>query len=102
MINVLACGISYSCREGMREKGEGANTQCVIYSPLLESGSGRSGRPSKYLDAHPRFGESSAMRSAVLLSLLLLFPGSARASETHCDDATVWHDWEERTANNPN
>ena len=41
------------------------------------------------------------MRSAVLLSLLLLLPGSARVSDTHCDDATVWQDWEERTANNP-
>ena len=41
------------------------------------------------------------MRSTVLLSLLLLIPGPVRASETHCDDATVWQDWEERTANNP-
>ena len=41
------------------------------------------------------------MRSADLLSFLLFIPGPARANETHCDDATVWHDWEERTANNP-
>ena len=41
------------------------------------------------------------MRRAVLLSLLLLIPGPARASETHCDDATVWQDWEERITNNP-
>jgi hypothetical protein len=41
------------------------------------------------------------MCSAVLLSFLLLLPGAAKASESHCDDATVWHDWEKRTANNP-
>ena len=41
------------------------------------------------------------MRSAVLLSFLLLIPGPATARETHCDDATVWQDWEERTASNP-
>lgn len=29
------------------------------------------------------------MRSAVLLSFLLLIPGPARASETHCDDVKV-------------
>ena len=41
------------------------------------------------------------MRSAVLLSFLVLLPGPTRASETHCDDVAVWEDWEERTANNP-
>ena len=41
------------------------------------------------------------MRSAVLLAFLLLIPGPVRASDTHCDDATVWHDWEERTAQHP-
>ena len=41
------------------------------------------------------------MRSAVLLSFLLLIPGSTRASETHCDDATVWQDWEDRIAQHP-
>ena len=41
------------------------------------------------------------MHSAVLLAFLLLIPGPATASETHCDDVTVWQDWEERTATYP-
>jgi hypothetical protein len=41
------------------------------------------------------------MRSAVLLSFLLLLPGPARATETHCEDVDVWQDWEECTAHNP-
>jgi hypothetical protein len=32
------------------------------------------------------------MRCAVLPSVLLLLPGSVTASETYCDDATVWQD----------
>jgi hypothetical protein len=43
----------------------------------------------------------SAMRSAVLFTFLLLIPRPVKASESQCDDATVWQDWEERTANNP-
>jgi hypothetical protein len=41
------------------------------------------------------------MRSAILFTFLLLIPGLVRASETYCDDKTVWHDWEERAANHP-
>lgn len=38
---------------------------------------------------------------AVLLFFLLLIPGPVRASETYCDDVTVWQDWEHRTAQHP-
>lgn len=41
------------------------------------------------------------MRSAVLLLFLLLIPGPATASETHCDDVAVWQDWEHRIAQHP-
>lgn len=41
------------------------------------------------------------MRNAVLLAFLVLLPGPARANETHCDDASVWQDWEHRTAQHP-
>ena len=41
------------------------------------------------------------MHSAILLSLLMLLPGLATASETYCDDATVWQDWEHRTSQYP-
>ena len=41
------------------------------------------------------------MRNAVLLSFLVFLSSPARASETHCDDATVWQDWEQRIAHNP-
>jgi hypothetical protein len=41
------------------------------------------------------------MRRAVLLSFLLFIPGPAGASETHCNDATVWQDWEQRIVQHP-
>ena len=41
------------------------------------------------------------MRSVILLAFLLLIPSLVRASDTHCDDAIVWQDWEERTAQHP-
>ena len=41
------------------------------------------------------------MHSAILFASLLLIPGPVTASETHCDDAAVWQDWDERTAQHP-
>jgi hypothetical protein len=41
------------------------------------------------------------MRIAFLLSCLLFIAGPVWASDTHCDDATVWQDWEERIASTP-
>ena len=41
------------------------------------------------------------MHVALLLGFLLFLPDRTAASDTHCDDATVWQDWEERTAKNP-
>ena len=41
------------------------------------------------------------MRTAILLTFLLLLPGLVRASETHCEDSTAWQDWEHRTAQHP-
>jgi len=72
--------------------------------PHTKSGrlvTGATRRSLWHLDSRPRFGESSAMRRAVLLAFLVLMPGPAKAKETHCDDVTVWQDWEERIANNP-
>jgi hypothetical protein len=52
------------------------------------------------LDVRAGVGQSPPRLRGILLSCLLLVPGPARASETHCDDVAVWQDWEERTANN--
>jgi hypothetical protein len=41
------------------------------------------------------------MRSAVILSFLVLLSRPVTTSETHCDDTAVWQDWEERTAQHP-
>ena len=41
------------------------------------------------------------MYIAFFLCFLVFIPSPVKASETHCDDATVWQDWEQRIAQHP-